>query len=191
MYHLTYTYDLATPYGMPRPPQRFDKRPRLNNQIRGPEVQVIDDVGKQLGVMPVFQALKLANDKALDLVEVGPTAKPPIVKILNFGKYIYQKERREKGTKSKSPGQEVKTVRIGFRTEIHDMMVRAGQTDKFLKKGHRVRLQLTLRGKEREMAHIGREKLVKFLTLISEGYLLENDVKRYPGGFETLVRPNR
>src|SRR3989338_7655874 len=77
---------------MPRPPQRFDKRPRLNNQIRGPEVQVIDDTGKQLGVMPVFQALKLANDKALDLVEVGPTAKPPIVKILNFGKYMYQKE---------------------------------------------------------------------------------------------------
>src|SRR3989344_1445872 len=176
---------------MPRPPQRFDKRPRLNNQIRGREVQVIDDTGKQLGVMPVFQALKLANDKALDLVEVGPTAKPPIVKILNFCKYMYQKERRERGTKSKSPGQEIKTVRIGFRTEIHDMMVRAGQTDKFLKKGHRVRIQLTLRGKEREMAHIGREKLVKFLTLISEGYLLENDVKRYPGGFETLVRPSK
>lgn len=176
---------------MQRPQQRFEKRPRLNNQIRGPEVQVIDEDGIALGVMSVSDALKVANEKSLDLVEVGPTAKPPIAKIMNFGKYMYQKERKDKGTKSKSTGQEVKTVRIGFRTEIHDMMVRAGQADKFLKKGYRVRLQLTLRGKEREMAHLGREKLVKFLGLISENFAQESDVKRYPGGFETLVRPNK
>lgn len=171
--------------------QRFEKRLRLNNQIRVPEIQVIDDQGQQLGVMPVYEALKLANDKNLDLVEVGPQAKPPLAKIMDFGKYMYQKEKKERGQKSKSASQEIKTVKIGFKTEIHDMMVRASQADKFLKKGHKVRLQLTLRGKEREMANLGREKLIKFLELISETYIQESEVKRFPGGFETITRPGK
>lgn len=168
-----------------------EKRLRLNNQIRVPEVNVIDDTGKQLGIMPVYEALKIADAKGLDLVEIGPTAKPPLAKIINFGKYMYQKEKRSHGSKGKSAANEVKTLRLGFRIEMHDIMVRAAQADKFLKKGHRVRLQITVRGKEREMAHLGREKLEKSLTILSEPFTKESEIKRYPGGFEILIRPEK
>lgn len=168
-----------------------EKRLRLNNQIRVPEISVIDDTGKQLGIMPVHEALKIADTKGLDLVEIGPTAKPPLAKIMNFGKYMYQKEKKGQNSKGKSAANEMKTVRLGFRTEIHDIMVRASQADKFLKKGHRVMLQVTMRGKEREMAHLAREKLEKSLTMISELFVKESEIKRYPGGFEVLIRPER
>ncbi len=174
-------------------PKRYsppEKRLRLNNQIRVPEVSVIDDTGKQLGIMPVHEALKLAGEKGLDLVEIGPTAKPPLAKILDFGKYMYQKEKRGQGG-GKSPTNEVKTLRLGFRTEMHDIMVRASQADKFLKKGYRVKLQITVRGKEKEMAHLAREKLEKSLLVIAEPFTKESEIKRYPGGFEVLIRPEK
>jgi translation initiation factor IF-3 len=170
--------------------KHFEKRVRLNNQIRDPQIQVIDIDGKQLGIMPTYDALKLANERNLDLVEVGPGTKPPIAKIMDYGKYMYQKEKREKdGKTSKSPSQEIKTVRIGFRTGVHDLTVRAGQADKFLQKGHRVRLELTLRGREKSMADIGRSKLETFVKMVTELFVLEDPIKRSPIGFGVLIRP--
>ena len=170
--------------------KHFEKRVRLNNQIRDPQIQVIDVDGKQLGIMPTYDALKLANERSLDLVEVGPGAKPPIAKIMDYGKYMYQKEKREKdGKTSKSPAQEIKTVRIGFRTGTHDLKIRAGQADKFLRKGHRVRLELTLRGREKSMADLGRSKLESFVKMVTEPFVLEDPIKRSPVGFGILIRP--
>ena len=171
-------------------PKHFEKRVRLNNQIRDPQIQVIDAEGKQLGTMPTYEALKLANERGFDLVEVGPGAKPPVAKIMDYGKYMYQKEKRERGDKtSKAPSQEIKTVKIGFRTGTHDLMIRAGQADKFLQKGHRVRLELTLRGREKSMADLGRSKLESFVKMISEPFAQEESVKRSPIGFGILIRP--
>ena len=169
---------------------RQEKRLRLNNQIRAPQVQVIDNTGAHLGTMPLHEALSLANQKNLDAVEVGPTANPPIVKILDFGKYMYQKEKKERG-KPKSHSQETKIARFGFKTGMHDLMVKAVQIDKFLKKSHKVRIQVTVRGREKEMSTMAREKLLKFLDLISEAFVKESEIKSYPGGFETLVRPGK
>ncbi len=167
-------------------------RLRLNNQIREPQVQVIDFDGKQLGIMPTDEALKLSNERSLDLVEVGPSAKPPIAKIMDYGKYMYQKEKRERGAGAgKSPEQEIKTVRIGFKTESHDLSVRAGQADKFLKRGHRVRLELILRGREKSMADLGRVKLESFPKFITEPFTVEEPIKRSPRGFGMLVKPEK
>ena len=172
--------------------KHFERRVKLNNQIRDPQIQVIDIDGKQLGIMPTYDALKLANERSLDLVEVGPGAKPPIAKIMDYGKYMYQKEKRDKDAKtSKSPGQEVKTVKIGFRTGTHDLMVRASQADKFLQKGHRVRLELTLRGREKSMADLGRSKLESFTKMVTEPFVQEEQIKRSPIGFGVLIRPER
>jgi translation initiation factor IF-3 len=172
--------------------KHFEKRARLNNQIREPQIQVIDADGKQLGIMPTHEALRLANERSLDLVEVGASAKPPIAKIMDYGKYMYQKEKREKGSKtSKVVTQEIKTVRVGFTTGTHDLVVRAGQADKFLQKGHRVRLELTLRGREKSMADLGRAKLEEFAKLISEAHALEEPIKRFPMGFGLLIRPDK
>ncbi|MBI2063918.1 MAG: translation initiation factor IF-3 [Candidatus Yanofskybacteria bacterium] len=172
--------------------KHFEKRLRLNNQIRESQVQVIDADGKQLGVMPTNEALRLANERELDLVEVGPSAKPPIAKIIDYGKYMYQKEKRDRGSKtSKAPGQEIKTVRLGFTIGGHDMLVRSGQADKFIKLGHRVRIEMPLRGREKSMSNVGREKMESFLKLITEPFAQEEPVKRAPFGLGVLISPEK
>lgn len=169
-----------------------EKRLRLNNQIREPQIQVIDMDGKQLGVMPTHEALRLANEQELDLVEVGPAAKPPIAKIMDYGKYIYQKEKKEREQKQpgKSVAQEVKTVKVGFKTGSHDLAIRAEQIDKFLAKGHRVRVELTLRGREKAMGALGRQKLEQFIKTVTEPYTTDDSVRSFPGGLGTLIRPD-
>ena len=168
----------------------MQKHLRINNQIRIPEVQVIDERGGQLGVMPVFEALKLAHEKGLDLVEVGAQAKPPIAKIMDYGKYIYRKEKQEKG-QSKQRDQEMKTVRVGFKTGTHDLKFKSEQIGEFLKEGHPVKVELTLRGREKSLAHMGREKLDTFLKLISEPYVIQQDIKRSPFGWIALIRKDK
>lgn len=167
----------------------YEKRLRLNNQIRVPEVQVIGPEGEKLGVMPMHEALKIAQERNFDVVEVGPTSVPPLVKILDYGKFMYQKERREKQGGGKSAAQEVKTVQIGFRTEAHDMQVRATQIDKFLAKGHRVKVEMKLRGREKGMVPVGRAKFELFLKIISEAHEMESPIKGFPGGLGVLVKP--
>ncbi len=171
--------------------KQLARRPRLNNQIREPQIQVIDFDGKQLGVMTVQEALKISNERGLDLVEVGPSAKPPIAKIMDYGKYMYQKEKKEKHSGGgRSPAQEVKTVKIGFKTGIHDLAIRAGQIDKFLQKGYRVKVELTLRGREKGMADFGRTKLEEFSKLITRPYAMEDAIRRSPVGLGMLIKPD-
>src|SRR3989338_5863850 len=160
---------------------------RVNNQIRSPELQVIDDQGKQLGVMPTFEALRLAKERDLDLVEVSPQMKPPIAKIMDYGKYMYRKEKQEKGS-VKQKDQSIKTVRVGFKTGVHNLKFKSEQIDQFLKEGHPVKIELTLRGREKAMAHMGREKLDTFLKLIAEPHVPMNPITRSPYGWTTTVR---
>lgn len=169
------------------------KHLRINNQIRLPEVRVIDDRGNQLGVMKIFEAQELARSKDLDLVEVGPNPPaggPPIAKIMDYGKYIYRKEKQEKGT-IKQRGQEIKTVRVGFKTGQHDLKFKSEQIDEFLKEGHPVKIELTLRGREKSLAHIGREKMDNFLKLISEPYTIQNPASRSPYGWLTVIKKDK
>ena len=168
----------------------MQKHFRINNQIRIQEVQVIDEQGKQLGIMPTFEALRLAHDKNLDPVEVGPNPPaggPPIAKIMDYGKYMYRKERREKG-QIKQRDREMKTIRVGFKTGQHDLKFKSEQSDKFLKEGHPIRIELTLKGREKALAHLGREKLDNFLKLISEPYLIQQTAKRSPYGWVTILK---
>lgn len=167
----------------------YERRLRLNNQIRVPSVQVIGPQGEKLGVMPMHEALKIAEQNGMDVVEVGPQSAPPLVKILDYGKYQYQQERKGKSGGSKAPGQEVKTVQIGFRTGMHDMQIRAAQADKFLEKGHRVKLEMKLRGREKGMVPLGRTKLQEFSKLLMIPYEAEGTMTSFPGGIGLLVKP--
>ena len=160
---------------------------RTNNQIRLPELQVIDEDGKQLGTMKTQDALHLAQDKGLDLVEVGPNVSPPIAKIMDYGKYMYRKERQEKkGPKVKEP--ERKTVRVGFKTGTHDLEFKAKQVNEFLKDGHIVKIELTLRGREKALAQMGKEKLANFLKFITGEYSVQENVKRSPFGWTIVIK---
>ena len=164
------------------------KQLRTNNQIRAAEVQVIDQDGKQLGAMGTQDALRLAKEQDLDLVEVGPNVQPPITKIMDYGKYIYHKERQEKKSGGgKKQRQEMKTVRVGFKTGAHDAQFKANQVGGFLKEGYIVKVELTLRGREKALAQLGRQKLDQFLAALPEPYAVQDPIKRSPFGWITII----
>src|SRR3990167_9725287 len=169
-----------------------DKKPKANLQIRAPQLRVIDEKGEQLGILDTPVALKIAHEKGLDLIEINPQTSPPIAKIMDYGKYMYQKEKDGKGAKSKKTGsQETKTVRIGLKTGEHDLRVKSGLADKFLEKNNKVRLEIFLRGREKAFRNMAREKLNSFLSYITFPYVLEDSIKSTHTGFTLMIRPEK
>ena len=169
----------------------MQKRLRVNNQIRLPEVQLIDEEGKQLGTTKTFEALDMAREKGLDLVEVGPNVRPPVAKIMDYGKYMYQKERQDKKSGVRQKGHDLKIVRIGFKTGSHDLKFKAEKVIQFLKNGNPVRLEVFLKGRERALAHIGRQRLEDFLKLIEEPYMIQTPLKRSPRGWAIVIKKEK
>jgi len=149
-------------------------------------VQVIAADGKQLGVMKTFDALRLAKDHDLDLVEVGPQAQPPIAKIMDYGKYMYQKSKEEKA-RPKVKEQLTKAVRVGFKTGVHDLEFKAKKADEFLNEGHIVKVELTLRGREKAFAEKGREHLLQFLTRLTVPVVVQREPQRGPYGWVVML----
>ena len=142
------------------------QKTRTNNQIRVPELRVIDEDGSQLGVMSTADALALAKDRELDLVEVSPQAKPPVAKLVNYDKLRYHQKKLEQQQKKKLKRVELKIIRLSVRIGEHDMQVKARQTEKFLAEGHKVKVDLMLRGREQAFADLGFQSMRKFLTFI-------------------------
>jgi translation initiation factor IF-3 len=164
---------------------------RTNNQIRTPQVQVIGEKGEQIGVMQILDALKLAREQDLDLVEVGPQAQPPICKIMDYGKYMYQKAKQEKKSGPKQKEQETKTVRVGFKTGAHDIAFKAKKAMEFLNEGHIVKVELTLRGREKGLAEMGKQKLSAFLLNITEPFVTQGDARRSPYGWVIMIQKDK
>ncbi|HXK36207.1 MAG TPA: translation initiation factor IF-3 [Candidatus Paceibacterota bacterium] len=163
---------------------------RVNQQIRIPEVQVIDQDGKQLGVMKTFDALRLARERDLDLVEVGAHAQPPITKIMDYGKYMYQKSKEAK-SRPKLKERKTKAVRVGFKTGEHDQAFIAKKAEEFLNEGHWVRVELTLRGREKAVAERGLEQLKKFLARLTVPYTAQGTPQRGPYGWIIIIQPEK
>ena len=128
----------------------------INEQIRDKEVRVIGDDGEQLGVMSSKEALQMAREAELDLIKIAPTAKPPVCKIADYGKYKYEQVRREKAAKKKQKVTEVKEIRLTPNIDVNDLNTKANQARKFIQKGDRVKVALRFRG--REMAHMNSSK---------------------------------
>jgi len=189
-FHLDWNYPrkFYSNDGLEMPPLMTIKRLRINNLIRVPDVQLIDANGEQLGIKKTHEAIAIAHASDLDLVEVGPSANPPIAKIMDYGKYLYQKERQESKTRSRQKDQEQKTVRVGFKTGIHDLNFKAKKADEFLGAGHLVKIELTLRGREKALGHMGREKLLAFLKILTVPYSMQDPPKRGPFGWVVMLR---
>jgi translation initiation factor IF-3 len=122
---------------------------RVNRQIRIPEVRLIDQNGEQVGIVPTMDALKRAEDAGLDLVEVSPTARPPVCRILDFGKFKYAQRKKERGTHARAS--QLKELRVRPAIDKHDLEYRLDQGRKFLLEGHKVQVVCIFRG--RQMAH--------------------------------------
>ena len=140
---------------MPRPDPRrgrpIQRGPRINHQIRIRQVRVIDDEGKQLGVIDTADALALANHKGLDLVEIAPEQRPPVCRIMDFGKYKYEQKKKEQASKKKQHQVKVKEVRVRPKIGNHDVQVKVRRARRFLEDGDKVQVNCLFRG--REMAH--------------------------------------
>ena len=128
----------------------------INEQIRDKEVRVIGEDGAQLGIMSSREAMKLAQEAELDLVKIAPTAKPPVCKIIDYGKYRYELARKEKEAKKKQKTVEVKEVRLSPNIDVNDLNTKANNAKKFIAKGNKVKVTLRFRG--REMAHVQSSK---------------------------------
>ena len=149
----------------------------INEQIRDKEVRLIGENGDQLGVMSAREALKLAEEAELDLVKIAPTAKPPVCKIIDYGKYRYELARKEKEAKKKQKTVEVKEVRLSPNIDTNDLNTKVNNAKKFIQKGNKVKVTLRFRG--REMAHMQTSKhiLDDFAEMLKDVAAIEKPEK--------------
>ena len=163
-----------------RPPFRNDRRDQtlINERIRFPQVRVIDNLNAQLGVMETRAALDLARERDLDLIVVAPQAQPPVCRIMDYGKYKYEKSKREKENSKKSASTEMKMVRLKPVTSEHDRQVLITHCEKFLRHGHKVRVICRFIGRQNAHPEIGHEQLRKIAEALNEVASIEGPVNK-------------
>lgn len=169
--------------------KKFKFRNRKNGEIRVPEVRLIDETGKQLGIFPTWKALNIAKEKSFDLVEVAPGVRPPVCRIMDFGKFLYSQQKEERKTKAKKIL--VKKIQIKSRTGEHDLEFKVRQIEKFIKKGFRVETSIFLRGREKAHLDLAKEKLEEFIARTKDFAAQEEEIKKTPSGFSTILIPKK
>jgi len=165
----------------------------INAQIRAPELRVIGADGGNLGVLKTPEALAAAKAVGLDLIEISPTATPPVAKIMDYGKFQYEQQKKERETKAKSHVTETKSVQVKVTEGEHDLTRKARQAAEWLREGHRVKVELFLRGRYKYMdPKFLEERLERFVKLIPEEYKVAEAPLRGPKGISmTLERGSK
>ena len=149
----------------------------INEQIRDKEVRVIGEDGEQLGIMSAKDAMKLAREADLDLVKIAPTAKPPVCKIVDYGKYRYEQMRKEKEAKKKQKTIDIKEVRFSPNIDTNDLNTKINQARKFLSKGDKVKVSIRFRGRELAHTEIGIDILNNFAAQLEDVAVVEKPAK--------------
>lgn len=146
----------------------------MNERIRAREVRVIDENGEQLGILPLDQARRAAEERGLDLIEVAPTANPPVCRIMDYGKFRYEQRKKQKDAQKKSKQAEIKMLRCRPNTDDHDIEFKLRNARKFLTKGHKVRFTVIFRGPELRHKEIGENQLKLFIEGCKDIAVVEN-----------------
>lgn len=154
-----------------------------------PEVRVIDAEGKMVGVMKIEEALALAREREVDLVEVSPTARPPVVKLLDYDKYRYQQEKAAQEAKKKVKKVTVKGVRLSVRIGEHDLGFKAKKTSEFIEEGNKVKLDVVMRGREQAHPELAFDLIKKFQELINVPFVKETGPSRMGGTVSVILGP--
>lgn len=167
--------------------KKYSWKPLANERIKAWRVRAIDETGKQLGIIDTRQALKIAKERNLDLVQVTEKVEPPVCKILDYGKYLYQQKKKEKPAKLK--GKELKGIRLSFSISEHDLQTRINQAEKFLKKGYQVRVEMPLRGRQKSLHNFANQKIKKFLEILNQKIpiKIERELKKEARGFIMII----
>lgn len=155
----------------------FIKDLQINEGIRAREVRLIDSDGKQVGIVPLREALERAEERKLDLVNVAPNAKPPVCKIMDYGKYKYELAKKEKEAKKKQRVINVKEIRLTPNIEKHDLNVKAKRANQFLSNGDKVKVSVRFRGREMGHTEIGKVVLDDFAELTKDYGVIEKPAK--------------
>lgn len=163
---------------------------RINREIRADKLRVIKEDGEQLGILSLRDALNLASEAGLDLVEISPTAKPPVAKIIDYGKFRYHQQKKEKDSKKAQVQIKVKEVKLKPNIDTHDFMTKLKHARDFILKGNKVRISIMFRG--REMLHINLgEKVVRdFCTELADIAQVESTPKMMGRTITTVLSPN-
>lgn len=149
----------------------------INEQIRDREIRLIGEDGEQLGIMSVRDAMKLAREANLDLVKIAPTAKPPVCKIIDYGKYRYEQARKEKEARKKQKTIEVKEVRLSPNIDTNDLNTKVNQARKFVSSGNKVKVAVRFRGRELAHTAVGKTILEDFAQKLSDIAVIDKPAK--------------
>ncbi len=176
---------------------RFDRRPperdstRINERIRVPEVRLIDESGEQVGIIPTADALERARERDLDLVEVSPTSKPPVCRILDYSKYKYEQEQKAKQARKHQQQTNVREIKLRPKIAQHDYETKRGHVERFLKQQDKVKVTIMFRGREQSHPERGRMLLDRLLEDVSEIGVLEQAPLQEGRNMTMLLGPAR
>lgn len=175
-------------HGLTHSRKDLKEKIRINQAIRARELRVIGADGANLDVISRDQALELAKEADLDLIEISPNAKPPVAKIMDYGKYQYEMKKKAKEVKAKSHVTETKSVQVKIGTGEHDLQLKAKRVASWLDEGHRVKIDLFLWGRYKYMdAAFLKERLERFLKLVPAEYKIADEIKKSPKGYTTVI----
>lgn len=169
----------------------IDKRfIRINERIRAREIRVIDDEGQQIGVMQPFEALKKAREKNLDLVEISPTANPPVCRIMDYGKFLYQQEKKEREAKKHQKTIVVKEVKFRINVDDHDYETKKNHVLRFLGEGDKVKATIFFRGREMTRTGLGRGILERLIKDIGDQAIVEFRPRQEGNTLHAILAPS-
>ena len=162
--------------------------PRINQRITARELRVIGPKGENLGILTLEEALKKAEEHSLDLIEISPTATPPVAKIMDYGKYLYDEKKKLRAAKSKVQTTELKSIQIKIGTGDHDLEIKANKVSEFLAAGHRVKIELYLRGRAKYFNHqFLRSRLERLLKFVRVNYRLAGEPEKTMKGIGVVI----
>ena len=164
---------------------------RINFKIRCPEVRLIGDDGEQLGIMPTNDARKIAEDRGLDLVEVAPNAKPPVCKIMDYGKFKYREQKKEMAAKKKRTETETKELRIRYRTDKGDLQTKLKQARSFIENGDKVKFSMRFKGREAMYVNLGVQKLSEITEALSDIAIIDEQSKPQGNNIYIVYAPDK
>lgn len=161
----------------------------MNNQIRVPSIRVVDAEGNQLGILPTYEALQKARQANLDLVEVAPTAQPPVCRIMDFGKYKFELAKKEKEARKNQVTQKIKEVKFHTSVDDHDYQFKVRHIREFLTEGHRVKVSLMFRGREQAHTDLGHQLMRKVMKDVEDVARMERSPEQMGRFINMMISP--
>ena len=161
----------------------------VNEAIRAREIRVVDDGGAQLGIMSSAEAMRMAGERGLDLVEISPSANPPVCKMMDYGKYRFEKQKKEKEQRKNQKIVELKEIRLSLNIDVHDFETKVGHATRFLQEGDKVKASIRFRGREMAHASRGTEVMARFAEALSEYGNIEKDPKLEGRSMQMFITP--